>query len=118
MKVIEVPYGIANHFEDGTIEINEHLKEFPELYNSVMAHEIEHTDEPGFTKKDFLLDIGPTSGLSYWKLFKFMCIYPKTFLQFAPIYRKNKVWIYDINLSIVWGLLLLAVTLGIYLASV
>lgn len=100
-KIVYVPWGIANRFNDGTIELNEHLPEYPELHNAILKHELAHTNEPGFTKEDFALDIGPQK-VNYWKLFKFMCIYPKTFKQFLPVYKQGKTLIYDINLMIAW----------------
>jgi hypothetical protein len=108
MEIRYVDYGLANNFGD-YIEINEHLKGYPELHDEILKHELGHTDTPGFTKKDFLLDLSP-SKVSYWKLFKFMCIYPKTFLQFAPFYIQKKegkrMLFYDINLIIVWLVLI------------
>ena len=108
VEVRYVKYGIANNFGD-YIELNENLKAYPELHNAILQHEISHSNEPGFTKKDFLLDLGP-SNVNYWKLFKFMCTFPKTFLQFAPFYWQKfegkRTFIYDINLIIVWVVVL------------
>jgi hypothetical protein len=101
--MVEVRYvdiGLANNFGD-YIEINEHLKGYPELHDAILDHELQHTDKV-FSKEDFLLDLAP-SKVDYWKLFKFMVIYPKTFLQFAPFYyQKDKGLVYDINLIISW----------------
>lgn len=114
VNIVYTSWGIANRFPDGTIEINEHLKEFPELHDQILLHELAHTDAPGFTKQDFLLDISP-SKVSPWKLFKFICIYPKTFLQFAPIYKRGKTMFYDVNMSIVWGTVITVIGLAIFL---
>jgi len=112
MEVRYVSSGIANRFENH-IELNEHLPEYPELHDAILKHELAHTDTPGFTKKDFLLDIGP-SRVNYWKLFKFMCIYPKTFMQFLPFYKKGNTFFYDINLCIVWGTIITAIGLSAF----
>jgi hypothetical protein len=111
LPVIYVDSALANNFGDH-IELNVHLREYPELHDAMLRHEYSHTRK-AFSKEDILLDLSPNK-VNYWKLFKFMCIYPKTFLQFAPIYRKNKVWIYDINLSIVYGVLILAILFGVF----
>lgn len=100
MEVRYVETGLANNFGD-YIEVNEHLKGYPELHDAILKHEFSHTNSPGFNKQDFLLDLAP-SKVDLWKLFKFMCIYPKTFLQFVPFYLHKGKLIYDINLSIVW----------------
>jgi hypothetical protein len=115
VEIKYVPYGIANNFGD-YIELNEHLPEWKELHDAILTHELQHTDEPGFTKKDFLLDLAPTK-INYWTLFRFMCIYPKTFLQFAPFYFQKGKFIYDINLSIVWAVLIAIITMSIIIAS-
>ena len=107
VQVIYVPWALANRF-DTHIELNENLPKYPELHDAILAHELEHTDKKGFTKEDFLLDLGPTK-VNYWKLFKFMCIYPKTFLQFAPVYKQGKTIFYDWNMLIVWGVMLSAI---------
>ena len=113
MKIEYVSTGIANRFEDH-IELNENLPAYPDLYNSILEHELSHTDKEGFTKEDFILDLGP-SKVNYWKLFIFMCKYPKTFTQFLPIYKKGNQLIYDINLIIVWGILLGIIGIAIFL---
>jgi hypothetical protein len=119
MEVRYVDYGIANNF-GSHIELNRNLKAYPELHNSILEHEMAHSKEPGFTKKDFLLDLGP-SHVNYWKLFKFMCTFPKTFLQFAPFYWQKiegkRTFIYDINLIIVWVTLLTIVSGTIIFSS-
>lgn len=96
-----MPYGLANNFGD-YIEINENLKNYPELYNSILSHELQHTDKPGLNKEDFLLDIG-IHKVDYWKLLLFMCKYPKSFTQLLPVYKKGDAIIYDLNMLIVWG---------------
>ena len=113
VPVIYTDWSLANNFGDH-IELNKHLREWPELHEAMLRHELGHTDKE-FSKEDVLLDLTPGK-INYWMLFKFMCIHPKTFLQFAPIYRKDREWIYDINLSIAWGFMLLAVGGGIYFA--
>jgi len=105
VEIKYVEWGLANRFND-VIEVNVHLKGYPELLKPILEHELSHTEKQGFNKEDFLLDLSP-SRTNYWKLFKFMVIYPKTFLQFAPCYfqKKEDKWtfIYDINMSIVWS---------------
>lgn len=107
MKVIYVPWAIANRFDEH-IELNENLPKYPELHDAILEHELSHTDNPKFNKEDFLLDLGPTK-VNYWKLFKFMCLYPKTFLQFAPIYKQGNTLFYDKNLLIVYSVIFIAI---------
>lgn len=114
MEIRYVPWGIANNFGD-YIEINENLKLYPKLHDSILAHELQHTKAQGFSKEDFILDISPTS-VSYWSLFKFMCLHPKSFLQFAPIYKQGKILFYDVNMCISWAVVIGAISLAIFFA--
>ena len=95
MDIRYVNYGIANNFGE-YIEINKNLIKYPKLYDSVLKHELSHTNIKGFTKKDFILDM--TQEVDNFELLKFIVRYPKALLQFLPIYKKNKVWIYDLNM--------------------
>jgi hypothetical protein len=109
-----VPYGIANRFQDGHIELNEHLPKYPELHDAILRHELSHTDNPGFTKEDFILDLSPTN-VNYFKLFGFIFSHPSSLFQFVPVYKRNNELIYDINMCIVWGSILGIMGLAIYL---
>ena len=113
-KIVYVPYGLANRY-DNIIEVNENLKLYPELHDSILNHELSHTDKKGFTKEDFILDLGP-SNVDYYKLLKFMLVYPKSFWQFAPIYKRDKIVFYDINMCIAWMVMLGVIGLSIFLA--
>jgi hypothetical protein len=113
-KIVYVPWGLANRYDE-TIEINENLKQYPELHDSILQHELQHTDSKGFTKEDFLLDLGP-SNVDYFKLFKFMCFYPKSFLQFAPVYKRGKIIFYDINMAIAWSVILAVIGISVFIA--
>lgn len=113
-KVIYVPWGLANRY-DNIIEINENLRLYPELHDSILNHELSHTDKKGFTKEDFILDLSP-GNVNYWKLLKFMIIFPKSFLQFAPIYKRGKYLFYDINMCIAWGVMLGVIGITLFLS--
>jgi len=114
LPVKYVPWGIANRFDDH-IELNEHLPEYPELHDAILKHELQHTDAKGFSSKDFILDIGP-SKVNYLKMIKFMCFYPKSFLQFAPAYKQGKTIYYDINMCIVWFFMISLMSISLFIA--
>lgn len=120
-KIIFVNHSLANNFSD-RIEMNVYLKDYPELYNAILQHELQHTDK-AFSKKDFLLDLtGNLAGakINYWQLLKFMCGHPRSFMQLSPIIiRKTngvKKIIFDINQIIVYLFLFGVIGLGIYIA--
>lgn len=121
MQVRYVNYGIANNVVDiggNYIEMHEGLKNFPELHDYVLKHELEHTDNPNFNKEDFMLDVMQVE-YNYKDLLKFMAANPSSLLQLLPVYMKNKVVYYDKNMIVVWGgtlcIAALAITLGFIL---
>jgi hypothetical protein len=113
MEIRYVDSGLANNFGD-YIELNKYLKFYPELHDTILKHELSHTNNKGFTKEDFLLDFSP-SKVNYWKLFKFMCMCPKSFLQFAPFYKQGKTIVYDINMIIAWSAILGVIGITLFL---
>lgn len=109
MEIRETDFGIANNY-GSHIEINRHLKaENPKLYQAILNHELAHSDEKGFSKDDFVLDVGEHK-ISTWQLAKFMIRHPKSFMQLAPLYKKDGVWFYDINMIIFWFVLSVVIT--------
>jgi len=104
MQIEYVPYGIANKYAH-KIELNENLKQFPKLHDAILQHEFKHTDAKGFNRKDFMLDFGEDK-INNVELLKFMFKYPKSFFQFLPFYKRKDIIFYDINLIILWTILL------------
>ena len=103
MEIKYVDWGIANRFSD-RIEINKHLKDYPNLLIPILRHERNHTDET-FTVHDFKLDFLSNSKVNQWEMLKFMFKYPKSFTQLLPIiYVKKKGFIYDINMIIMYAI--------------
>ena len=99
LKIIYRNYGIADRFPDGTIELNKNLDKFPALKASIIEHEVRHTDNPKFNKKDFLHDLTTRHQYSQMQMIKFMFLNPRSFAQFLPIYKsKSRGWIMDKNL--------------------
>lgn len=105
MEIRLVNYGIANNFGD-YIEINKELKKFPELYNSVLEHELKHTKKH-FSIGEFLMEFKDIN----WNLFWFSIKRPKTWTQVLPIYIKNKKLVYDLQLILFY---LFAIPLEIF----
>ena len=114
MEIRYVNTGIANNF-DTHIEINENLKKYPNLLEPILKHELSH-DKGRWSKKDFKLDFFSKSGVNSMELFKFMFKHPKSFSQLLPvIYRKKKGFIIDINLLIMY---LIMITIFVVTISV
>lgn len=113
MRIEYVDTGIANRFED-RIELNENLKKYPQLHDAILKHEMSHTDKPGFTKEDFLLDISDST-IDNKMLLNFMVHHPKSLFQFLPVYKKKDEIVYDINLCIIWAISIIVVSGAVYL---
>lgn len=100
-------YGIADRFQDGTIELNRALDKYPQLKKSIIKHELRHTDNPNFNKKDFIHDLSTPDQIKTWDMLKFMAHNPSSLIQFLPLYwTKKRGWIMDINLVVIYSILL------------
>ncbi len=109
-------YGIADRFPDGTIEMNKHLKDYPDLKKSLLLHEAHHTNTKKMNRKDLLHDLTSLNQLSIGQLMKFMVRHPFSVIQILPIYKtKTAGWVYDEVASLYWGLLLAVVGIGLFL---
>jgi hypothetical protein len=100
MQITYVSSGLGNNFGD-EIELNENLKNYPELHNIILNHELKHTDK-AFSLKDLALDLGE-SKINRLDLFKFMILHPKSFTQLLPIYwSKKHGFVIDLNLILIY----------------
>ncbi len=101
-KVLYCNRGFAN-FYGSHIEINKKLKYNKKLRDYVIKHELGH-------KKEF--DISHEFKID-WKiipsLFLFVLITPSTWIDFLPIQIKDKQIIYDLNLIILYSLIIIGV---------
>jgi hypothetical protein len=90
MDIVEVDWGVANTYSD-KIEINERLREFPELREKIINHELEHSKSKGFWKQR---KVDALTELRFRDLFPFYRKYPKNFFQqHSPvIYRNNTLY--------------------------
>ena len=114
MDIRYVNHSIANRF-NGYVEINKNLKKYPELLVPIIAHEMAHTDAT-WSMEDFKLDFFSNNKVNNWQLLKFMFKYPKSFLQLSPVlYTKKKGFIIDINLIIMYVVMITIFGLTIYL---
>ncbi len=113
MEIIEVNHSIANRY-DGYIEVNKHLKKYPKLYEPILKHELEHTDQP-WSWKDFRLDFLSNTHVNQFSLMKFMFKHPASFLQLSPLlYSKKKGFIIDINILLMYFVMIFVFISTIY----
>lgn len=112
MRIDYVKSGVANRYKD-RIEINENLKKYKGLHDSILNHELNHTDKP-FTKKDFLLDFS-SNDVNSLDLILFMIRHPKSLSQVLPIQIKKEIMFYDVNSILFILIMLISVGLGIFI---
>lgn len=106
LKIVYRNYGIADRFEDGTVELHKGLNDYPELKKSIITHELRHTDQKGFTKRDLLHDLSTPDQIKTATMLKFMIKNPSSLVQFLPIYWvKKRGWIVDLNLIIIYSVI-------------
>lgn len=102
VKIKYVNYGIGNTFKD-RIEINSALKKHPKLHKKVLEHELRHSrGEKG-------VDLKERPG---WQMYKFILLTPSTWIQFFPIWYKDKKIIYEKSLGAIW---IISLMLAIFL---
>lgn len=115
MQIKHVSTGIANRYDD-VIEINEELQKYPRLYQQILRHELKHTDKKGFTKKDLMVDL-TEDNIDQKELIKFMIKNPKSLTQILPVYIKEKTLFYDLNMLLVWGVMISLISGVVYLIA-
>lgn len=101
VEIIETDDSVANTI-DGKIYLNKHLREFPELRERIISHELEHQKSHGFwhnRKIDALTDLSFRDMLPFYKK------YPRFFIQqHLPVFYKEGVLYF--NWSIIFLLLI------------
>ena len=90
-KIVLVNYGLANSFKD-RIEINKELKNYPDLYNYVLDHELKHNDK-AFSMSDIKHEFSLNKNIL--KLFIFILRRPKIWYELLPVYKKQNTIIHD-----------------------
>jgi len=119
LKIIHRSYGIADRYDNGTIEINKNLEKYPELKSAIIRHEIKHTNNPRFNKKDFLHDLEAPEQLKLFTLIKFIFKHPLSLVQFLPAYyTRKKGLVLDLNLIVIYSVVLSVLSTGIVLGFV
>ena len=100
IKVLYCKKGLANFY--GThIEINNKLKYDKKLRDYIIKHELGHREE---------FDISHELKID-WKIITSLLFFvfttPSTWIDFFPIQIKNKQLIYDLNLLILYSLIII-----------
>lgn len=112
LDIVYVDWGIANNFGE-VIEINRNLANYPNLFNPILRHELEHSDK-FFTWHDLRHDINSSHTVNQFELLKFMIKHPKSLTQFLPFYwqRSSKKIVYDVNLLIIYSTFIFTIILA------
>lgn len=120
LKIVYRGYGIADRFPDGTMELNKHLKKYPDLHQSLIRHEARHSTNLKFNRKDLLHDLSTPNQINTWKMMKFMVRHPFSLFQFAPFYYsfKRKTLIVDYNCMLIWGVIFIIVMMGLFFGNI
>ncbi len=115
LKIISRGYGIADRFEDGTIELNRHLDKYPELKRALIQHEVKHTNNPKLNKHDFIHDLSTQDQIRTWDMIRFMVRHPFSLVQFLPLYyTKERGLVKDKNLMVIYSFFLVIGVIAIY----
>jgi hypothetical protein len=106
-RIEYVNYGIGNTFKD-RIELNKALKKYPKLHDKVLQHELKHYN------KEENVDLKEHQG---WQMNKFIITHPSTWVQYLPVWYKNKIISYDPSMITIW-ILLLSLSIKLIIASI
>lgn len=102
MKVLYCSKGLANFFGN-YIEINKKLKYNKPLRDYIVKHELGHSDKFDLMH-EFKFD---------WKIIPsllfFVLTTPSTWFDFLPVQIRNKQIVYDLNLLILYGFIILSI---------
>jgi hypothetical protein len=103
-KVVYCSKGLANYYpEQNIVEINKALKKNKLLRDYIVKHELGH-------KKEF--DLQHEFKIN-WKiipsLFWFFITTPSCYIDLLPIQKKGKNIVYDLNLLILYALVILCI---------
>lgn len=113
IKLNFVNWGVANRFDD-EIEMNKALMDYPNLFQDILIHELGHTKDNSFIV-DLKHDLTPRINSN--EMIKFMLTHPKSLTQLFPIYfTKKRGFVYDINLSLIYIVALLFISITTYIA--
>lgn len=116
LRIVYRDYGIADRFPDGTIELNKHLNDYPELKKKILIHEARHSRDDGLTKHDLMHDLTIGEQIGTFELMKFMIKHPKSLIQFSPVYySKTRGLVYDLNNFIITGFLFAIIGIGLFI---
>lgn len=92
-RIIFVDYGLANNYGK-YIEVNRDLLKEPELYEFILAHELEHA-KGSASFLDVIHDMNLKNIKMILKMLKFVLTNPKTWIDILPIQIRKDKLIYD-----------------------
>lgn len=116
LTIIYRNFGIADAFPDGTVELNKHLENYPNLKKALIQHELRHTSEQRFNKKDLIHDLTTMNQIHQWEMVKFMVRHPLSLVQVLPAYySKERGLVYDKNSIFIWSILLSIIGIGLWI---
>lgn len=105
IKILYKRYGLANFFGN-YIEINEKLKDKKKIRDYIIHHELGHKKEFDLLH-EFKID---------WKVLPsilwFVLTTPSSWIDFSPIQYRDKKIIYDVNLSILYALVIILLVIA------
>ena len=99
-KLIYKKWGLANCFENH-IELNKHLKlkKYNSLRKDIILHEQGHDLNKFDLEHEFKINFK-----TFFILLWFILVHPSCWIDFLPVQYRNKEFIYDKNLIMLYGI--------------
>jgi hypothetical protein len=104
MEIRYVNHSIGNNFGE-YIELNENLKKYPKLHESILNHELSHNTG----NNDLVIDLSENR-IDNKELLKFIINNPGSLRQFLPFVKKADIIYYDTSaiITIISSLLIIS----------
>lgn len=100
-------YGIGYYCSDGTIELNQNLKKYPEVHQMVLEHELGHA-RINNKHIDFMHDLKDSVNFKKnWMLLKFTLKHPSALLSFTPVFFEKGGVSFNWFMCLFWGFIIL-----------
>lgn len=105
LKLDFIDYNIAFRIKDKVV-LNKNLLRYDTYCMEVIEHELRHNSDNKLKKQDLMMDIFEGDII---KNLKFSFKHPRAFFQYIPIGKYDKKWFIDINLIILYVVLVLGI---------
>lgn len=101
-RIVYVKHGLA-YSVGGQVYLHEGLKDYPDLHNYLLNHELSHSCMDDYELADLFC---AKPGLSRLNVWLFILTHPSTVWSYFPFMKVNGKWSFDPSLGLYYGIIL------------